>query len=180
MRQHLPDDDHCGLTPTRSPASPTSGSTGSSPAASTRCCGITGGRGAELRRRRLQDQPDPSRRSERRSSTEAMAAEMMASHHPLQALLYSVALHRYLRWRLPGYSAGTSLGSRAIPLRARHDRSGHSVRLRRIPVGRAGRARRRPVRPVGGVHRERRRRTAGTDAAAARLAVAETGFLRLQ
>ncbi len=33
---------------------------------------------------------------------EAMAGEMMRSHYPLQALLYAVALHRYLRWRLPG------------------------------------------------------------------------------
>ncbi|WP_379559133.1 hypothetical protein, partial [Pseudomonas sp. MD330_10] len=28
---------------------------------------------------------------------ELMATEMMRSHYPLQALLYSVALHRYLR-----------------------------------------------------------------------------------
>ncbi|GAA4479527.1 exodeoxyribonuclease V subunit beta [Rhodococcus olei] len=41
---------------------------------------------------------------------EAMAAEMMRSHYPLQALLYSVALHRYLRWRLPGYDPSTHLG----------------------------------------------------------------------
>ncbi|SIS18999.1 UvrD-helicase domain-containing protein [Williamsia sterculiae] len=33
----------------------------------------------------------------------AMAEEMMRAHYPLQALLYSVALHRYLRWRLRGY-----------------------------------------------------------------------------
>jgi exodeoxyribonuclease V beta subunit len=33
----------------------------------------------------------------------ALAAEMIRSHYALQALLYSVALHRYLRWRLPGY-----------------------------------------------------------------------------
>ncbi|CAM3064133.1 UvrD-helicase domain-containing protein [Skermania piniformis] len=32
-----------------------------------------------------------------------MAAEMVRADYPLQALLYSVALHRYLRWRLPGY-----------------------------------------------------------------------------
>ena len=29
-----------------------------------------------------------------------LAAAMMHSHYPLQALLYCVALHRYLRWRL--------------------------------------------------------------------------------
>ncbi|BDU06273.1 UvrD-helicase domain-containing protein [Nocardia cyriacigeorgica] len=42
-----------------------------------------------------------------------MAAEMMRSHYPLQALLYSVALHRYLRWRLPGYDPGRHLGGAA-------------------------------------------------------------------
>ncbi|UFS98817.1 UvrD-helicase domain-containing protein [Nocardia huaxiensis] len=39
-----------------------------------------------------------------------MAAEMMRSHYPLQAILYSVALHRYLRWRLPGYDPAVHLG----------------------------------------------------------------------
>ncbi|WP_054812889.1 UvrD-helicase domain-containing protein [Nocardia arizonensis] len=39
-----------------------------------------------------------------------MVAEMTRSHYPLQALLYSVALHRYLRWRLPGYRPGRHLG----------------------------------------------------------------------
>ena len=32
-----------------------------------------------------------------------LAEVMDRSHYSLQALLYSVALHRYLRWRLPGY-----------------------------------------------------------------------------
>jgi len=41
---------------------------------------------------------------------ERMAAEMLRSHYPLQALLYSVALHRYLRWRLPGYDPARHLG----------------------------------------------------------------------
>ncbi|MDR2974713.1 MAG: PD-(D/E)XK nuclease family protein, partial [Propionibacteriaceae bacterium] len=35
---------------------------------------------------------------------------MIASHYPLQALLYAVALHRFLRWRLPGYDPGHHLG----------------------------------------------------------------------
>jgi exodeoxyribonuclease V beta subunit len=35
----------------------------------------------------------------------ALAAEMERAHYALQALLYVVALHRYLRWRLPGYDA---------------------------------------------------------------------------
>ncbi len=33
----------------------------------------------------------------------ALAAEMNRAQYGLQALLYTVALHRYLRWRLPGY-----------------------------------------------------------------------------
>ena len=40
----------------------------------------------------------------------ALDAEMAAAHYPLQGLLYSVALHRYLRWRLPGYDAERHLG----------------------------------------------------------------------
>lgn len=33
----------------------------------------------------------------------ALAAAMQRAHHPLQALFYLVALHRYLRWRVAGY-----------------------------------------------------------------------------
>jgi len=40
---------------------------------------------------------------------EALTAEMSRSHYGLQALLYTVALHRYLRWRMPGYEPGTHL-----------------------------------------------------------------------
>lgn len=43
-------------------------------------------------------------------TTDAMAGEMIAAHYPLQALLYSVALHRFLRWRLPGYRPEVHLG----------------------------------------------------------------------
>jgi exodeoxyribonuclease V beta subunit len=39
----------------------------------------------------------------------ALAVEMQRSHYLLQALLYSVALHRYLRWRLPGYDPASDL-----------------------------------------------------------------------
>lgn len=39
-----------------------------------------------------------------------MVAEMIRSHYPLQALLYAVALHRYLRWRLPDYDPARHLG----------------------------------------------------------------------
>lgn len=41
---------------------------------------------------------------------ETMAQEMIRENYPLQALLYSVALHRYLRWRLPGYRPAEHLG----------------------------------------------------------------------
>jgi exodeoxyribonuclease V beta subunit len=39
-----------------------------------------------------------------------LAEAMIGSHYPLQALLYGVALHRYLRWRLPGYVPEQHLG----------------------------------------------------------------------
>ncbi len=40
----------------------------------------------------------------------SMTGAMLHSHYPLQALLYSVVLHRYLRWRLPGYDPERHLG----------------------------------------------------------------------
>jgi exodeoxyribonuclease V beta subunit len=48
----------------------------------------------------------------------ALAAEMERAHYGLQALLYTVALHRYLRWRLPGYDPERNLaGVRYLFLR---------------------------------------------------------------
>jgi exodeoxyribonuclease V beta subunit len=41
---------------------------------------------------------------------ESMQTEMDAHHYPLQALLYTLALHRYLRQRLPDYSPARHLG----------------------------------------------------------------------
>ncbi len=46
----------------------------------------------------------------RHYGADAMAALMAANHYPLQAHLYLVALHRYLRWRLPQYSPQRHLG----------------------------------------------------------------------
>ena len=43
-------------------------------------------------------------------SPAAMTAAMSEAHYPLQALLYEVALHRYLSWRQPGYRPETHLG----------------------------------------------------------------------
>ncbi|MGI9017526.1 MAG: UvrD-helicase domain-containing protein [Euzebya sp.] len=39
----------------------------------------------------------------------SMAAEMMTHHYPLQALIYVVAVHRYLRWRVADYDPGRHL-----------------------------------------------------------------------
>jgi exodeoxyribonuclease V beta subunit len=39
----------------------------------------------------------------------ALGAEMARAQYGLQALLYTVAVHRYLRWRLPGYDADRHL-----------------------------------------------------------------------
>ncbi len=41
---------------------------------------------------------------------DALVKAMVAHDYPLQALLYSVALHRYLRWRLPDYDPDVHLG----------------------------------------------------------------------
>jgi exodeoxyribonuclease V beta subunit len=40
----------------------------------------------------------------------ALAETMHHSHYALQALLYLVALHRYLRWRVAGYDPAGHLG----------------------------------------------------------------------
>ncbi|MGI8524095.1 MAG: exodeoxyribonuclease V subunit beta [Nocardioides sp.] len=39
-----------------------------------------------------------------------MAEAMLHSDYPLQALLYAVVVHRYLRWRQPGYDPARHLG----------------------------------------------------------------------
>jgi exodeoxyribonuclease V beta subunit len=39
----------------------------------------------------------------------ALAAEMQRAHYALQALLYTVALHRFLRWRLAAYDPAHNL-----------------------------------------------------------------------
>jgi exodeoxyribonuclease V beta subunit len=39
-----------------------------------------------------------------------LAAAMTHSSYPLQALLYAVVLHRFLRWRLSGYDPATHFG----------------------------------------------------------------------
>jgi exodeoxyribonuclease V beta subunit len=39
-----------------------------------------------------------------------LVGAMNHSSYPVQAILYSIVLHRYLRWRLPGYNADEHLG----------------------------------------------------------------------
>ena len=41
---------------------------------------------------------------------DALEQAMIGSHYPLQALLYSVALHRFLRWRVADYDPAEHLG----------------------------------------------------------------------
>jgi exodeoxyribonuclease V beta subunit len=41
---------------------------------------------------------------------DAMADAMLQAHYPLQALLYEVALHRFLRWRVADYDPERHLG----------------------------------------------------------------------
>ncbi|WP_432456795.1 UvrD-helicase domain-containing protein [Cellulomonas iranensis] len=43
----------------------------------------------------------------------ALHAAMLDAHYPLQALLYQVGLHRFLRWRLRGYDPERHLGGAA-------------------------------------------------------------------
>ncbi|GAB3825907.1 UvrD-helicase domain-containing protein [Kribbella italica] len=57
---------------------------------------------------RLGDQELPSTSGE--YTQDQLGAAMLHSDYPLQALLYSVVLHRYLRWRMPGYDPAKHLG----------------------------------------------------------------------
>jgi exodeoxyribonuclease V beta subunit len=41
---------------------------------------------------------------------DALVRAMVDAHYPLQLLLYSAALHRYLRWRHPAYEPDVHLG----------------------------------------------------------------------
>jgi exodeoxyribonuclease V beta subunit len=56
----------------------------------------------------------PGRESQSGDYAQARLPKAMVDHHyPLQALLYSVALHRYLRWRMAGYEPAQHLGGAA-------------------------------------------------------------------
>ena len=62
---------------------------------------------------------------------ERLAAAMLDAHYPLQALLYAVALHRFLRWRLTGLRPAPAPRRGAVPVPARHVRAGRSGGRRR-------------------------------------------------
>ena len=51
-----------------------------------------------------------------------IADEMQRHHYALQALLYAVALHRYLRWRLPGHDPERRPRRSGLSVPARDDR----------------------------------------------------------
>ncbi|QNE16952.1 AAA family ATPase [Kribbella qitaiheensis] len=57
---------------------------------------------------RLGDPEEPATSAE--YGQDQLGAAMLHSDYPLQAMLYSVVLHRYLRWRLPDYDPEVHLG----------------------------------------------------------------------
>jgi exodeoxyribonuclease V beta subunit len=63
-----------------------------------------------------------------------MATAMMQAHYPLQALLYSVAVHRMLRWRQPGYDPSVHLGG-VLYLFVRGMAGADTPRVDGIPCG---------------------------------------------
>ena len=83
----------------------------SSPGASTWCCGSTGLGFAivDYKTNWLGLAGEPLTLRPYRPA--ALAAEMHRAQYGLQALLYTVALHRYLRWRLPAYDPSRHLAA---------------------------------------------------------------------
>ena len=83
---------------------------------------------------------------------EALAAAMGHSDYPLQALLYAAVLHRFLRWRQPGYDPERHLGGVLyLYLRGMCGPETPVVDgqpVRRLRVAAAGRAGRGAVRPA--------------------------------
>ncbi len=65
---------------------------------------------------------------------ERMAAAMMHAHYPLQALLYSVAVHRLLRWRQAGYDPARHLGG-VLYLFVRGLAGEQTARVNGVPCG---------------------------------------------
>ncbi len=63
---------------------------------------------ADYKTNRLGDPERPSTSSDYQQ--DRLVEAMLHSDYPLQAMLYSVVLHRYLRWRLPAYDPREHLG----------------------------------------------------------------------
>ena len=129
-----------------------------SPARSTSCSGLAGPRYLIVDYKTNWLRPGATARSPRDAyRPEALDAAMGHSDYPLQALLYAAVLHRFLRWRQPGYDPETAPRRRALPLPARHVRPRHPARrrraVRRLLVAAAGRPGRGAVRPAATVPR---------------------------
>ena len=113
----------------------------------------------------------------------ALAAEMQRAHYGLQALLYTVALHRYLRCAPARLRPRPPPRGRALPVRARDGGPGHPGArrraVRRVRVEAAGPARvgvERRARP--GARRERAG-AGGDDRFDARRSLGARGLLRV-
>ena len=108
-------------------------------------------RRAEIRGGGLQNEP-AFHRGYRRGPVRppAMAAAMLREHYPLQALLYLVALHRYLRWRQPGYLPETHLGGVMYLFLRAHGRRLDPTWMRCVQLDSACAADRGVVGSVGG------------------------------
>jgi exodeoxyribonuclease V beta subunit len=65
---------------------------------------------------------------------ERLAEAMMGAHYPLQALLYSVAVHRLLRWRQPDYDPERHLGG-VLYLFVRGMAGAETPRVDGVPCG---------------------------------------------
>ena len=97
---------------------------GTSAARSTRCCGSAAGTWSSTTRRTgsvIPTAPLTAADYDRRGMTEAM----LHSDYPLQALLYSVVLHRLLAMAVPEYEPDAAPGRGAVSVRARHVRAGY-------------------------------------------------------
>ena len=154
LRRHLPRATRCAATPTRS-------ATPARRPDAARLPHRLGRRGAAAARARATwsstTRPTGSARATSRSPRDAYRPEALAeamghSDYPLQALLYAAVLHRFLRWRQPGYDPERAPRRRALPLPARHVRPRHPARRRRavrgLRLAAAGGAGRGAVRPA--------------------------------
>ena len=86
-------------------------------------------------------------------SRDRLAEAMLHSDYPLQALLYVVVVHRYLRWRQPGYDPAQHLGGvlylyvRGMCGPETPEDDGHPAGV--FSLAAAGRAGDRALRPAG-------------------------------